>query len=43
MNRSARSQATADAILDAALDLIGEAGLRGTTTRAIAERAASTR
>ncbi|AQP48183.1 hypothetical protein BW730_12420 [Tessaracoccus aquimaris] len=39
MNRSARSQATADALLDAALDLIGECGLRGTTTRAIAERA----
>ena len=39
MNRTDRLQATSDAILAATLEVLGEHGLKGSTTRAIAERA----
>lgn len=39
MNRVDAPRTTSEAILDAALELLGERGLRGTTTRAIAELA----
>ena len=39
MNRTERCQETAEAILAATLDVVGEQGLRRVTTRAIADRA----
>ncbi|NHB85300.1 TetR/AcrR family transcriptional regulator [Tessaracoccus sp. HDW20] len=39
MNRAERAQNTTDALIAAALEVLGREGLKGTTTRAIAERA----